>query len=186
MATQRIGWDLSTGHLFSVATAEGGRGHLILSAAHMTANLQSYLRMADLLNHFTIHTFRGGSSLRKSLAGTAVDEIMKYIGWEAESVAKYYIRATSSGQVWGSKRKRGQSFADSSELPLSPEFRMDFAACAGKDRVDVIEVWETLFCPEQAVNYKGNLEGGIAKYGRDHRQAQEASSDPIYQLNDPR
>ena len=27
-AAQRIGWDLSTGYLFPVATAEGGRGHL--------------------------------------------------------------------------------------------------------------------------------------------------------------
>ena len=100
---QRIGWGLSTGHLFPVATAEGGRGHLSLSAARMTANLQSYLRMADLPNHFTMHSFRVGGSLSKSLAGTAVDEIMKIGGWKTESVAKYYIGATSSGQVRGSK-----------------------------------------------------------------------------------
>ena len=33
----------------------------------------------------------------------------------------------------GSKKKRGLSSADGSELPLSPEFREDVAACAGKD-----------------------------------------------------
>ena len=132
-AAQRIGWDLSTGHLFPVATAEGGRGHLSLSAARMTVNRQSYLRMADLPKHFTMHSFRGGGSLSKSLAGTAVDEIMKIGGWKTASVAKYYIGATSSGRVRGSKKKRGQSYADASELPLSPEFRKDFAACAGKD-----------------------------------------------------
>ena len=110
-AAQRIGWDLSTGHLFPVATAEGGRGHLSLSAARMTANLQSYLRMADLPNHFTMHSFRVGGSLSKSLAGTAVDEIMKIGGWKTKSVARYYIGATSSGQVRGSKKKRGHSYA---------------------------------------------------------------------------
>ena len=67
------------------------------------------------------------------MAGTAVDEIMIIGGWKTESVAKYYIGATSSGQVRGSKKKRGQSYADASELPLSPEFRMDSEACAGKD-----------------------------------------------------
>ena len=29
-AAQRIGWDLTTGHLFPVATADGGRGRLSL------------------------------------------------------------------------------------------------------------------------------------------------------------
>ena len=133
-AAQRTGWDLIIGDLFPAATAEGGRNRLSLSlcAARMTANLQSYLWMADLPNHFTMHSFRVGGSLSKSLAGTAVDEIMK-IGWKTESVAKHYIGATSSGQVRGSKKKRGQSYADASELPLTPEFRKGFAACAGKD-----------------------------------------------------
>ena len=99
----------------------------------MTANLQSYQYMADLLNHFTMHPFRVGGSLSKSLAGTAEDEIMKIGGWKTEPVAKYYIGATSSGHVRGRKKNRGQSYADASELPLSPEFRKDFAACAGKD-----------------------------------------------------
>ena len=39
-AARWIGWGLTTGHLFSVVPAEGGRGRLFLSAAHMTANLQ--------------------------------------------------------------------------------------------------------------------------------------------------
>ena len=38
-----------------------------------------------------------------------------------------------SGQVRGSKKKRGQSYSDASELPLSPESKKDFAASAGKD-----------------------------------------------------
>ena len=38
-------------------------------------------------------------------------------------IEKYYIGAASSGQVQGSKRKCGQSYADVSELPLSPRVR---------------------------------------------------------------
>ena len=70
-----------------------------------------------------MHSLRVGGSLCKSLAGTAVDEIMKIGGWKTESVAKNYIGATSSGQLRGSKKKRGQSYADASDLPLPPEFR---------------------------------------------------------------
>ena len=54
-------------------------------------------------------------------------------GGKTESLAKYYIGAASSGQVRGSKKKRGQSYVNASELPLSQEFRKDFAARAGKD-----------------------------------------------------
>ena len=99
----------------------------------MTTALQAHLRAAGLPTHFTMHSFRVGGFLSKSLAGTAVDEIMKIAGWKTESVAKYYVGATSSGKVPGSKRTRGQSYASASELPLTPEFQTHFSACAPKD-----------------------------------------------------
>ena len=74
-----------------------------------------------------------GGSLSKSLDGAAMYENMKIGGWKTESVAKYNIGAISSRKVHDSKRKRGQSYASASELPLSPEFQKDFAACARKD-----------------------------------------------------
>ena len=77
-----------------------------------------------------MHSFRVGGSLSKSLAGAAVDEMMKISGWKTESIAKYYVGAVSSGKVHGSKRKRGQSCASASELPLSPECQNNFAACS--------------------------------------------------------
>ena len=134
-AVQLIGWDLTAGHLFPSVSAEGGRGSLSLSAARMATALQDHLRAAELPSPFTMHSIRVGGSLSNSLAGTAVDEIMKFGGWKTESVAKYYIGATSidSGRVHGSKRKRGQTYNDASELPLLPEFEKDFEACAGKD-----------------------------------------------------
>ena len=75
-AAQRMGWDLTAGHLFPVVTAGGDRGNLPLPAARMTTALQAHLRAAGLPSHFTMHSFRVGGSLSKSLAGTAVDEIM--------------------------------------------------------------------------------------------------------------
>ena len=54
-------------------------------------------------------------------------------GWKTESIAKYSIGDTSinSGQVQGSKRKCGQSYADVSELPLSPRVRERIEASLG-------------------------------------------------------
>ena len=54
-AAQRIGWDLSTGHLFPVATAEGGRGRLSLrgpydgESAKLSANGRPAEPLADAL-----------------------------------------------------------------------------------------------------------------------------------------
>lgn len=68
-AAQRIGWELTAGHLLPVVAAEGGRGRLSLFAARMAANLQGYLRAADLpsqLKFSPLNSFRVGSCLGKS------------------------------------------------------------------------------------------------------------------------
>lgn len=99
----------------------------------MTTSLQGHFR-AELPSHFTMHSVRVGGSFSKSLALTAVDAIMKIGGWKTESVAKYYIGATSSGNVHGCKRRSARAtYVDASELPLPPEFEEDFAECAAKD-----------------------------------------------------
>ena len=71
-AAKRMGWDLTTGHLFPVVAAGGHRSNLPLPAARMTTALQAHLRAAGLPSHFTMHSFRVGGSLSKSLVGTAV------------------------------------------------------------------------------------------------------------------
>ena len=108
-AAKRMRWDLTVGHLSPVVAAEGDRGILLLSAAHMTTSLQGYLRAAGLPSHFTIHSFRRGGFPSKFLTGTAVDEIMDINGWKTESVAKYYIGATSSRNVHGSNRNAARA-----------------------------------------------------------------------------
>ena len=131
-AAKSIGWDLTKGYLFPVVLADGGRGPVALSAPRMTAALQGHLRAAGMPDHFTMHSFRVGGSVSKSLAGTAVDEIMKIGGWKTERIAKYYIGSTSSGRVRAPKRKRDHDYANASNLPLSPAFESDFSAFAAK------------------------------------------------------
>ena len=135
-AALAIGWDLTAGYLFPVVESTGGRGTVPLTAPRMTAALQAHLRTAGMSDQFTMHSFRVGGSLSKSLAGTAVDEIMKIGGWKTERVARYYIGATTSAS--GTlKRTRDESdtretdsrYATAIDLPLSPAFQEDFAAC---------------------------------------------------------
>ena len=60
----------------------GERGTMAITAPRMTAALQAHLRARRMTDHFTMHSFRVGGSLSKSLAGTAVDEIMKIGSWK--------------------------------------------------------------------------------------------------------
>ena len=85
-----------------------------------------------------MHSFRVGGSLSKSLAGTAVDEIMKIGGYETERVARYYVGPTTSAGAnsegkgkrdGGSHRARDNSYAIAMDFPLSQAFQDDFAAC---------------------------------------------------------
>ena len=57
--------------------------------------------------------------------------------WKTEQVARYYIGATTSAPPGAagktldgtSKRKRESDYATAIDLPLSPAFQGDFAAC---------------------------------------------------------
>lgn len=48
-----------------------------------------------------MHFFCVGAPPRTYLAGTVIDEIMKIGGLKSESIAKYYIGDTASGQSTG-------------------------------------------------------------------------------------
>lgn len=91
-----------------------------MSAYRMTTVLQGHLRAAGMLDHFTtLHSFRVGGSVSKSLASSTVGEILKIEGWRTEILAKYYIGSTTSTRVPASKRKRDDDHATASELPLT-------------------------------------------------------------------
>ena len=73
-AALAIGWDLSAGCEFPVVECNGERGSVAITAPRMTAALQAHLRAVGLPDYFTIHSFKVGGSLSKSLADTVVDE----------------------------------------------------------------------------------------------------------------
>ena len=87
-----------------------------------------------------MYFFRVEGLLSKSLAGTAVDDINKIGGWKTEQVAWYHVGATTldraaagaNGQKRDgfSKRKSKSAYAADNDLPPSPDFQEDFAACA--------------------------------------------------------
>ena len=104
---------------------------MAITAPRMTAALQAHLRAGGLPDHFTMHSFRVGGSLSKSLAGTAIDEIMKIGRWKTERVTRYYIGPTASAGAnsegkWkrdgGSQRARDNSYAIANRLPFVPSF----------------------------------------------------------------
>ena len=104
----------------------------------MKAALQAHLRAGRLPDHCTMHSFRAGGSLSKSLAGAAVNEIMKIGGWTTERVERYYIGPTASAGAnsegkgkrdGGSQRARDNSYAIAMDFPLSQAFQDDFSAC---------------------------------------------------------
>lgn len=109
----------------------------------MTASLHIHLRAAALSDRFTMHYFRVGGSLSKSLSGTAVDEIIKIGGWKKQQVARYYIGATARApagaskrkRVGASKQKRDSACATAIDLPLSPTFQEEFAVCTSRNAV---------------------------------------------------
>ena len=111
---------------------------MAITAPRMTATLQAHLRAGGLPYHFTMHSFRVGGLLSKSLAGTAVDEIMKIGGWKTERVERYYIGQTTSAGAnserkgkrdGGFQRAQDNSYEIAMRFPLSQAFQDDFALC---------------------------------------------------------
>jgi len=120
-AAQQIGWDLSSGFLFSEPSLDGGRGTSKLQARDLTKSLQAYLRDAGLPSHFTMHSFRVGGSLSRALAGETIERIMQLGGWKTEAIAKYYVEPAST--------KRARTYNAANDAPLSACFEAEFAAC---------------------------------------------------------
>ena len=95
----------------------------------MRENLVAHLGHANLPTHFSMHSFRVGGSVSESLAGTAVDEIMKLGGWRSERVATNYIGATTSAAAKGKRRTLDAVYDTADKLPLSPAFKRAYGAC---------------------------------------------------------
>lgn len=75
----------------------------------MTVDTQGHLRRAEMPADFTKHSFRlAGSLIMKSLAVTAVDEVMAIGSWKAVSVAKRNLgseqRPRTSQKFWNPRQ----------------------------------------------------------------------------------
>lgn len=131
-AAYRVGWDLASGHLFPQVSSDGVRSCHSMSSRHMTAALQAHLRAAGLDDHYTMHSFRVGGSVSRSLKGTAMDEIMKMAGWRTTSVAEHYVGATTSLSSAESRLDTDALYAKVSAWSKSSDFRDSYAACSEK------------------------------------------------------
>ena len=86
-------------HLFPVVAVDSQRSNEPVTAPKMKDALQQHLRAAGFVpDHFTVHSFRVGGSLRHILwLEPRVDEIMKIGGWKTHKMTAHYI-----GQICGS------------------------------------------------------------------------------------
>eukprot|EP00752_Nemacystus_decipiens_P007886 g7046.t1 len=128
-AASSLGWDLEQGHLFPEIGPNGERLAHPVKPAKMKENLVAHLGRANLPKHFSMHSFRVGGSVSESLAGTAVDEIMKLGGWRSERVAAEYIGTTTSDATKGKRRQLDAAYDAADKLPLSPAFKRAYGAC---------------------------------------------------------
>ena len=128
-AAHSLGWDLEQGYLFPEILPDGERLPQPVKPAKMKENLVAHLGRASLPTYFSMHSFRVGGSVSESLAGTALDEIMKLGGWRSERVATAYIGATTSGAAKGQRRQLGAAYDSADKLPLSPDFKRAYGAC---------------------------------------------------------
>ena len=135
LAAKGVGWDLNIGHFFPEVSSNGGRGQKPLTAEKMTTSLQTHLKKAGLPLHFTMHSFRVGGSVSKSMAGTTMEEIMQIAGWKTERMARHYVGPVVSSTPPGPKRVREQAYDSSNEFTLSEEFTAQYSACAGMGKL---------------------------------------------------
>ena len=88
--------------------------------AQMTTNLETHLRAAGVEDEwYTMHSFRVGGAASRNMDGTAMDVLMKYVGWKFATVARRYLGVTASAAASRMKRSRATAFIEADALPLS-------------------------------------------------------------------
>lgn len=61
---------------------------------------------AGLPEHFTVHSFRVGGSLTRSLASKTVEQIMQMGGLKTEAIARYNVEPSSAGAYIHRRKQR--------------------------------------------------------------------------------
>ena len=89
-----LGVDLSCGYLFRVVSEDSRVLDQPVSYSVIYERLKTYLRVLDIDEGETPHSFRAGCAVSLAMSGSVknVGQIMKHIGWFAEGSAEYYSR----------------------------------------------------------------------------------------------
>lgn len=73
----------------------------------MSARLQKYAQIAGLAERiFTVHSFRVGAAVTRTIAGQNVDAIMASIGWKSKRMAHRHIGGAIAPRVLQKHQKR--------------------------------------------------------------------------------
>ena len=91
-----LGWNMTQGYLFPRIfrrpnTGTPIRGKTPISAPDMTKALKVHARNAGERTTFTMHSFRSGGALTRTLAGEDLPTVMRAF-WKKPSTARRYLR----------------------------------------------------------------------------------------------
>ncbi|CAM9967931.1 unnamed protein product, partial [Sphacelaria rigidula] len=95
-AMKSCGWQVSQGFLFPEIRRTGdiklAKCDTAMTPRAMTARLQEHAQRAGLGDrNFTMHSFRVGAAVARTIAGQDVATVMAQIGWKSSRVASRYI-----------------------------------------------------------------------------------------------
>jgi len=92
-AVESMEWDMTFegGFLFPGVYTDGTKRYEALAPEHMTANLQSYLKAAQVDDHYTMHSFRVGGAVTHHMSGTP---------FEVHGLRRVEVRGRSSALRW--------------------------------------------------------------------------------------
>ena len=92
----QVGWDMTSGYLFSDASegaqGEALRGSLPVTTATMSSALKQYAIAAEETQEFSLHSFRSGGAVSRALAGDSLSTIMQRAYWKSPKTAWRYMR----------------------------------------------------------------------------------------------
>lgn len=128
-----VGWDMSKGYLFpnisvEEKTGQPVRGTKSLTRAQMTSLLKASAKAARVSGDFTMHSFRSGGAVSRSLAGDDLSTVMQRAFWKSPKTAWRYMqlaKVTSPGTT-GFNSIPGVSeaqYREINEFPLSVQSR---------------------------------------------------------------
>ena len=131
-------WPPRAGYMFPMVEADGSKSSSPWSPDKMSAALQSNMSRAGLAEgrNYSMHSFRVGGAVSQTLAGTAIDALMDFVGWKSRGVAQRYVgaRMSAPGGVTHSADRPVTSldvesrYAAAIALPLQEGFEDQFAA----------------------------------------------------------